>query len=414
MPITNYRTSISGFNTISLTLQPYVTKLTHSKTSGEYVSADVIPGGSDSSIIHMTQPTAQNSENQDIFSPYMLHLIDDPALLTFAESVLYAAENRTLAALGLDNPNKTKHRTERHTDQKNITDFYNNGADSIVFHNSRPTPITLNGSCFLEQEPTKPYFPMQKIITPNFTNYRNNPEIPRPNLFDCGFRDDSRVFFNKTPILRLQEHNTDVYVKESSSRIENETPNETQYFSEMMDYLIQRGSSRDFIVQNSLETSSDKRMVHFVYVPGGVSLPLFSRAAQHDSNFDGEFVDWHLPTVRKSINLQNSGWREQTEQLQDQCKTLLESHHISTTPLFRKLDHDQIEVFLIFKKDCSNEWNLAPSDLKNAPGWLEASGIFIADSDKAHAFSTLGAENYYASYRVTGEEMDTIQNTFAC
>lgn len=373
----------------------------------------------------MTQPTAKNLEpvnlslenkrlhgKHDAFSPYMLHLIDDPALLTFAESVLYAAENRTLAALNLDNPNETRHRTTRRLAQKNITDFYNNGPNSIIFQNNHSSAMTLNGSPFLEQTPTKPYFPHQKIITPDFTAYRSNPEVPRPNLFDCGLRDDSRVFFNSFPIVQLAQHNSDIYLKESTSRPENKTPNKTRYFSEMMDYLIQKGSSGDFIVQNALETSSDKKMAHFVFIPENIPLPLFFRATQHDSHFNGDLVDWYLPTIRRSINLQNVDWRAETEQLQSQCATLLDNHHISTTPLFRKLNHDLIEIFLIFKKDCSDEWNLTPSDIKNAPGWLEASGTFIADSDKAQAFSTLGADNYYASYCVTGEKMDSILNTF--
>ncbi|MCW8274880.1 hypothetical protein IMF27_03455 [Pseudomonas sp. PCH199] len=177
MQISTYRTPVSGFNTLSASAQPHIATLTTSKNIGEFVNADEIPRGSDSSIIHMTQPTARNIDygkfssdekrlhgEQDAFSPYMLHLIDEPALLTFAEKVLYEAENRKLAALNLDDPEATKRRTERRITQKNITHFYSHDQNSLASHNNRSTTITLNGSVFLEQSPTKPYFANQKLL----------------------------------------------------------------------------------------------------------------------------------------------------------------------------------------------------------------------------------------------------------
>jgi hypothetical protein len=106
--------------------------------------------------------------------------------------------------------------------------------------------------------------------------------------------------------------------------------------------------------------------------------------------------------------LQQADWREKIDLLQATCQHLLNDQHISTTPLFRMMEDDQINVYLVFKKDCSSVWKMTPEDTQLSPGWLEACGVFITNSSKSHAFNNNGAQNFYATYSVSTEQITTL------
>ncbi|EXF94084.1 hypothetical protein HK44_004610 [Pseudomonas fluorescens HK44] len=188
--------------------------------------------------------------------------------------------------------------------------------------------------------------------------------------------------------------------------------NKAEYFIEMVEYLATRGQPNDFIVQNSLESSTDKNTPHFQYIPNNVPLPVFSHTPERSDNLNVQILDWHLPTVWKTLDLQQADWQESTKKLQDQCQELLDRDHISTTPAFRRLEDGKIDIYLVLKKNGSDIWNMTQEDIQHAPGWLEACGIFIANSPKAESFTNKGAQVYYATYGVTTENMDIIKRFF--
>lgn len=401
----NYRLTIQQCIPITSSNQPHVERVIEKKNSNEFTPMDQVRGHSVSSIEKMTQPLAQ-PDNLDHLSPYMIDLLGRTTTLSFAEKVLQTPRKQLLDRLGIDDSQEEHRKSRLYADQVSISRFYNPPAVQ------QPVSLKLNGFPFLEQDPTTPYFNDQKIITPDLQIHRQNESTHLLDLLHCKSRDDSEIFFDKAPIETLKSYNDTVFQNESR-RHESGPSNKTDFFIEMTEYLEQKAEPGDFIVQNSLESSSDKYTPHFQFIPNQVPLPIFSHAPKDDPAPDLHIADWHLPTLYQRVDLQQLDWREKITLLQEQCKKLINSHHISTTPLFRKLSHDQIEIYLIFKKDGSNAWNLAPSDVKNAPGWLEASGIFIAGSEKAHAFNHLGADNYYAPYCVSGEKLKSIQTTFA-
>lgn len=339
MKITNFRTTVERFTPPSPSDQPQTTELTRSRKPGTYVDMGDVRGKSDSHIEKMTHPLAQPS-NTDYLSPYMISLLGETTLLAFAEKALQAPRKRLLDSLGIDDPQQNLRQNKVRSDQIAISRFYS----------QPPVSITLNGSLFLEQEPTKPYFSHQKIITPDFGTYRNHLDVHEANLRNCGFRDDSRIYFNSTPIQELQKYNEDIYFKESQLRTDGKTLNKAQYFIEMMEYLTIRGQPNDFIVQNSLESSSDKNTPHFQYIPNDVPLPIFSHTPGCNDRLEARILDWHLPSVWKSIDPKQPDWQESTKKLQDRCQELLERYHISTTPIFRQMEDGKIDIYLIFKK----------------------------------------------------------------
>lgn len=402
MTINNYRTSVSAFYPVTLRTQPHAVQLTESKQKGEYIEIGDVPGKSQSHIEKMTHPLACPGEVGHL-SPYMIDLLGERSAVAFAEKALQAPRKQLLDRLGIDDTATKGRQAKLNADQKIISRFYTRPAEAL------PLSITLNGSPFLEQEPTKPYFMNQKIITPDFTIYRDNESAQRTNLLHCKLRDDSAVFFNPKPIKQLESYNKHIYLNESNLRNDGKTLNKAQYFTEMADYLIQRGKPGDFIVQNPLESSSDKNTAHFQYVPGDVPLPIFSHSAQHSGSSDVHTVNWYLPSLQTTIDLQQPDWQEITKKLQDHCQALLDNQHISTTPVFRKLEDGKIDLYMIFKKDCSPAWNMIVEDILSTPGWLEACGIFIADSPKAELFNYKGAQGYYAPYAVSAEQTAAIK-----
>ncbi|MGH8387131.1 MAG: hypothetical protein ACRESJ_16825 [Pseudomonas sp.] len=393
---TNYRSTIQRCIPITPSNQAHVEPVIEKKNNDSFTKIDEVRGQSLSSIEKMTQPSAQPDE-RDHLSPYMIDLLGRTETLSFAEKVLQASRKQLLDRLGIDDTQKQQRQTRLHADRDSISRFYNLPA------NAHAQSLTLNGAPFMEQDPTTPYFSDQKVITPDLRIYRNNENTHLLDLLRCKFRDDSKVAFDKAPIERLESYNHTVYVNESQ-RHENGESNKANYFIEMIEYLKLKAGPGDFIVQNSLESSSDKHIPHFQFIPHQVPLPIFSHAPLPEQDSGTPTIEWHLPSHYQRIDLE-SNWHETITTLQESCKKLLNTHHISTTPIFRMSEHDQIEAFLVFKKDGSSEWNMTSKEVEHTPGWLEACGIFIANTSKAEAFKFKGTEEYYAAYSVTAERI---------
>jgi len=393
----NYRSTIQHFIPTTSSDQAHVDQLVEKKNKHDFTDMSQVRGHCISNIEKMTYPLAQ-TDNVDYLSPYMIDLLGRTTTLTFAEKVLQSPRKQILDQLGIDDSQITQRQSRLQADQIAISRFYNHRADKP------PLSLTLNGSAFLEQEPTTPYFIGQKIITPDFTIHRREENTHLLDLLRCKFRDDSGTPFDKSPIERLQIYNHNVHIAESC-RHENGTSNKADYFTEMAEYLIQRAEPGDFIVQNSLESSSDKNTPHFQYVPNQVPLPIFFHIPPDDENLGTQLVDWHLRSIYQKVDLQKPDWKSNISHLQQSSQQLLKHHHISTTPVFRMVEQSHIEVLLVFKKDGSPVWNMALEDAHHAPGWLEACGIFIANTPKAEIFNLKGAQEYYAAYSVTAEQI---------
>ncbi|MNV05028.1 hypothetical protein D3C71_953490 [compost metagenome] len=396
----NYRSTIQNFISVAENDQAHVDRLVEKKNNHYFTDMSQVRGNSNSNIEKMTHPLSQ-PDDVDYLSPYMIDLLGRMTTLAFAEKVLQSPRKQILDQLGIDDSQQTQRQSRLHSDQIAISRFYNHRPEA------RLLSLTLNGSPFLEQEPTTPYFIGQKIITPDFTIHRREESTHLLDLLRCKFRDDSGTPFDKAPIERLQKYNSTVHLNESR-RNENGASNKADYFVEMAEYLIQRGDPGDFIVQNSLESSSDKNTPHFQYIPNQVPLPIFFHIPPYDETIDTQRVDWHLPSLYQKVDLRQPDWRAKIINLQQSSQQLLNHHHISTTPVFRMVEQSHIEVLLVFKKDGSPVWNMALEDSQHTPGWLEACGIFIANTPKAEVFNLKGAQQYYAIYSVTAECIDDL------
>lgn len=396
----NYRLTIQQYFPITSSNQAHVEPLIKKKNSNAVTQMDQVRGHSVSSIEKMTQPLAQ-PDDMNHLSPYMIDLLGKTTTLSFAEKVLQAPRKQLLDRLGIDDSQEKQRQDRLSADQVSISRFYNHPV------NQQPISLTLNGSPFHEQDPTTPYFSDQKIITPDLRTHRQNENTHLLDLLRCKSRDDSEIFFDKAPIERLKSYNDTVFQNESR-RHESGPSNKTDFFIEMTEYLEQKAEPGDFIVQNSLESSTDKYTPHFQFIPNQVPLPIFCHAPEYDPELDSQIADWHLPALYQRVDLQKFDWREKITQLQEQCKELIDVHHISTTPIFRMLENKQVEAYLVFKKDGSSEWNMAPQDAQHTPGWLEAGGIFIANTPKAEVFNLKGAKEYYSAYSVPAERISEL------
>lgn len=390
----NYRAIISQFIPLQqMGNEPRTVNLTKERMAGEFIGIDAVPGNSNSSIEKMTHPLAGCCGTEKI-SPYMIVLLSDQKALDFAEKVLQSPRKRLLDSLGIDENKVTRH-IQLNAKLETLTRFYSRDAGL------QPKKFTLNGRPFIEQEPTKPYFVGQKIITPDFTLYRTAQEQQKQNLLLCKTRDDSELYFNQAPITELKVYNDDIFAKESMLRSNDNFLNKTQYVTEMIEYLTYYSQPGDILVQNSLETSSDRNTPHLQFIPGDVPLPLFYRSSQVLKYGECQQLDWYLPTLTMLIDSRQYDWKVRAKQIQTVCQNLLVHQHISTTPVFKYQGDGMVSIYLIFKQDGRD---LAPEILQQAPGWLESCGIFIANTQKAATFSTLGAAQYYNSYGVTDKE----------
>jgi hypothetical protein len=394
----DYRSAVNTFFPLTPRIEAHSTHLTEKKDSRDHTEMNQVRGHSSSTIEKMTHPLAQ-PDDKDHFSPYMIDLLGRTRTLAFAEKALQAPRKRLLDTLGIDDTQHRSREIRLYSDQTAISRFYSYAV--------QPVALTLNGRPFLEQEPTNPYFQGQKIITPDPRICRSEEKSRKLDLLRCKSRDDSEIAFNKAPIERLQQYNNTVFLNETRRREKEDLSNKATYFTEMAEFLIQRAKPGDFIVQNALESSNDKNTPHFQFIPDQVPLPIFSRTPPHTDNPNPQILDWHLPSMCETVDLQHADWREKIAQLQATCQQLLTDQHISTTPLFRMMEDDQIKVYLVFKKDCSSVWNMTPEDTQLSPGWLEACGVFITDSPKSEAFNNNGAQNYYATHSVSTAQITT-------
>lgn len=399
----NYRTMVASFSPLpGMVTNPYVAKLTEERPPESFIKINTVPGIGNSSIEKMTHPLAEFSEMERI-SPYMMHLLGDQTALEFANHVLQAKRKHRLDELGIDDKRTNDH-TQQRIEMEIITRFYPRDTQTYL------KKIELNDQPFIEQEPTKPYFFGQKVITPDFTLHRTDQERQRKNLLLCRTRDDNLLYFNQAPITELQKHNNEVFIKELIMRSDGSFQNKTQYFHAMIDYLTNFGQPGDILVQNSLEVSTDMNTPHLQFIPGDVPLPLFSQPSQPFADSGHQYIDWYLPTLVITVDSRQPNWQTQVEQIQTICQQLLENQHISTTPLLRYLGDAQTAMFLIFKQNCNH---MNPKDvLEQAPGWLESSGIFIANSSKAEILTRKGAELYYSEYAADRDQLfSTLRQT---
>jgi hypothetical protein len=364
--------------------EPRTAQLIEDRPAGQCITMDRVPGSSKSSIEKMTQPLAGYPE-YEVLSPYMMVLLGDGDSVQYAEKVLRTPRRCLLDQLGLDDVGSGARGRQQRTDQGILLEFYS-GAHR---------PLMLNSQRFIEQEPTKPYFLGQKIITPDFTFYRAEQDQITTDLLSCRVRDDSGVFFNHLPILELKRYNDGVLAQETALRAGEAYLNKTEYFAEMIEYLNSCGDAGDIMVQNSLETSSDKNTPHLQFIPGAVPLPLLHRPLQAIEGSDCQSVDWYLPTLALRVDCQDPRWQLQVQAWQSVCRDLLENDQVSTTPLFRKREGQEVDLYLIFKQDGSQ---MAVETLQQAPGWLESCGVFMAGTAKARLFSDQGASAYYEPY----------------
>lgn len=394
----DYRSTVRAFIPLTSTMEAHSAQLTEKKDNRDHTQMSQVRGHSSSNIEKMTHPLAQ-PDDSDQLSPYMIDLLGKTRTLAFAEKALQAPRKRLLDKLGIDDTHHRKREIRIFSDHTAISRFYS--------HAVQPTALTLNGRPFLEQEPTNPYFHGQKIITPDPRIFRGEEMSRTMDLLLCKSRDDSEIAFNKAPVDRLQQYNNAVFLNETRRREKEDLSNKATYFTEMAEFLIQRAKPGDFIVQNALESSSDKNTPHFQFIPDQVPLPIFSRTPPEEDNAKPQMLNWHLPTMCETVDLQQADWREKISRLQAACEQLLNDQHISTTPLFRMMGSDQIKVYLVFKKDCSSAWNMTPEDALLSPGWLEACGVFITHSSKSEAFNNNGAQNYYANHSVSPARIKT-------
>lgn len=177
--------------------------------------------------------------------------------------------------------------------------------------------------------------------------------------------------------------------------------NKPKHFTAMIEYLINFSNPGDAMVQNSLETSSDKNTPHLQFIPGDVPLPLFYEKINFFADSEYQHVDWYLPTLVVTMDSRQTEWQARTEQVQEVCQQLLINQNISTTPVFKNQGEGLVALYLIFKQDGSH---MTPKAVQLAPGWLESCGIFIADTSKAELLSTQGAQQYYKPYGVVERE----------
>ncbi|EJD6402343.1 MULTISPECIES: hypothetical protein [Providencia] len=383
----DYRTMIAQFTSLPPdNTQPYTARLSIERPSSEYIQLDAVPGSSSSSIEKMTHPLAGSHKSTEM-SPYMISLLGDQASLRFAEKVFQSPKQRLFDQWGIDNTCQSY--TDKCTQLDTIVRFYFRDQQSQL------KKIELNGQPFIEQQPTKPYFLGQKVITPDFTIHRAQEQQQKNTLLQSKTRDDCALYFNKQPILDLQTYNDQVYKQESQIRQGNNFLNEAKYFIPMVEYLTHFGQIKDLLVQNSLECSSDENTPHFQFIPHDVKLPLLQQKTLPSDNEKYKWVDWFLPTLCIEMDSAKVDWQEQTLLIQDFCQKLSGEKHISTTSVFQHLGDRQVNMYLIFKND---ESRLTPEQLKQSPGWLESCGVFITDTPKATLFTHQGAEQYYAPY----------------
>lgn len=395
----NYRMMIAQFIPLSQeNAEPYATKLTVDKPSCEFIRLDDVPGSSLSSIEKMTHPLAGSLEPTGM-SPYMISLLGDQTRLSFAEKVFQSPRQRLLDQLNIDVIKQSPKTTDKSSQLDTVLRFYTRDEQSQI------RKIELNGQPFIEQQPTKPYFLGQKIITPDFTIHRVQEQQQRNKLLLSQIRDDSAVPFNKQAILDLKTYNDEVYNQESKIRQGDKFLNEARYFIPMVEYLTNFGEIKDILVQNSLETSSDENTPHFQLIPNNVRLPLLYQQTLPSNNETCKWINWFLPTLRIEIDSARADWQQQALLIQDTCQKLSADKHISTTSIFQYMGDRQVSMYLIFKND---EFRLTPEQLKQSPGWLESSGIFISNTSKAELFTHQGAEQYYAPYAELGIDKQQI------
>ncbi|MGJ0579584.1 hypothetical protein ACR71G_16275 [Xenorhabdus bovienii] len=375
----DFRTVVSVFLYLHTNDNPHVAKLFELKSASEYIPISDVPGCANSLIEKMTHPVSYKKP-YEYFSPYLISLFSSDDMIDILLDCFKSKYDYVFF----------QHmKEELHSQYITIKRFYFRNTTNLI------RKIQLCGRQFLEQRPTKPYFENQKIITPDLTVYRKNENIYRLLLSKAVKRPVSisaRLALNAT--LRYAN---DVQKKETERMLSGELTNNTTYFCEMYDYLNKYADVSDFISQSSLENSSDKNIVHFQFVHG-VSLPLFRRGSKNIPPFNIFRLDWYLPTVLISFDFHEVEYQKNMRELQRVCMNFSAVSQISITPIFRKVNHEMLDIYLILKKNFSASWKMDQSVIDNAPGWLESCGVFMSGSRQARVFEIIGPSDYYENH----------------
>lgn len=379
----DHRSTVARFiPTAQLDGTPRIEPLIELRPAGSFTEIADVPGSSDSAIEKMTHPLA--GARPGCLSPYMLWLLRSPQAVAFADNVLRSSERATLDRLGLDDVGGPRRRAQVAANAVAVQRCY--------AHSTRA--IHLLGRPYLVQAPTKPYFPNQLLITPDFTLHRRQEAAHQKNLLRCATRDDACLYVDPAPIIDLKHYDDAVHRKVLDGRRRG-FPACTQDFAAMAEYLTQFAEAGDIVVQNSNDICSDKVIAHWQHIPHGVSMPLLARPRTPLAGTDCARVDWELPTLSIRVNTRRPGWDQALTHLQDACTRLSVERSVTTTPVFQKLDDDCLRANVIFKLPKSA---LSTEKQHAAPGWLESCGIFIAHTPSAVAYAMLGERAYYLAH----------------
>lgn len=362
--------------------EPHVAELFEARIASEIIPVSTVPGCAKSPIEKMTCPSSYKS-NDEILSPYLISLCATEHML----DVL-------LAHVGQDQGVRENVRSEIYSNYRTIKKFY--------FRNAREVyrKVRLGGKYYLEQRPTKPYFSEQTIITPDLTIYRKREGLYR--LLMAFASETPGSFISSLALSAILRHAEKVERKEVRRMATGELSNTTTYFCEMVDYLVKFAKSYHFISQSSLESSSDKSVVHFQFVRG-TALPIFAWRSEEQEPLSLQWLDWYLPTLLVSLDIHRVVYGKFIRHLQSICVAFSARTSISVTPVFRKDECDFLHMYLILKKNGSAAWNMAQDIVDCAPGWLESCGVFILGSRQAKHFDTVGATSYYKDYGAPDE-----------
>lgn len=379
----DHRSTVSRFvPTAQLDGTPRIEPLIELRPAGSFTGIADVPGSSDSAIEKMTHPLAGASPRR--LSPYMLWLLRSSQAVAFADKVLRSSERAVLDQLGLDDVEGPRRRAQLAADALAVQRYYG--------HSTRA--IQLLGRPYLVQAPTKPYFPDQLLITPDFTLHRRQEAAHQKNLLRCATRDDACLYVDPAPIIDLKRYDDTVHSQALDGRRQAFPPC-TLDFAAMAEYLTRFAEAGDLVVQNSNDRCSDKVIAHWQHIPHGVSLPLLARPRTPLAGTDCARVDWKLPTLSTRVDMRRPGWDQALVHLQDVCTRLSAERSATTTPVFQKVDEDCVRANVIFKLHTSA---LSTENQRAAPGWLESCGIFIAHTPSAVAYATLGETAYYLGH----------------
>ncbi|MBD1569747.1 hypothetical protein [Aliivibrio sp. S10_S31] len=364
------------------TNSPHVAKLYETKSKSSYIALEEVPGTCPSQIAKMLQPTSShdlvNSQFQiQLLSPHCCSLLfgkEQNSTMMNIKNVTDHLIKNTYDRHGLD-PCKIINTKNNNTEYaKVIYEFYKNDDD-------RSKSILLNNHKYLEVIPTKTYIKGQKLIVKDFTIFRSKDDRIKKLVIGKSNDDNGYNTINKVEINKIIKYCSKVKIKETELFTKGEYKNKPKYIKEMAEYLIQYADIGGMITQNPMNTSSDKNMIHFQYIPSNSNLP---------------FVNYSISKGGKDFTWQNL--KTQSKIIKNDINLLTKIEKIRLTeqdyPIMIKLNVNGDILLNIVRIKSTNELDKKAIDVM--PGWLEICGVFIEGTNKANAFKKDSA--YYKIY----------------